>query len=216
MSRKDKRSDDPSGSWQLFQAEAAYAEGIFRMSLGDLEASIAATKQALEIKPNYPPAVLTMGSIEYQRGREAEGKKLLLSLMSLPDDAGDLWEVIDKAGSFLIERRKYADGRKLYRRAVERFPRRAVLYQGLGCCAGHEGFFDEGVAASEKAVELEPENQEFTTDLGWSLFDAGRLMEARELLLRAVSMNPSDELARENLRICEQELAKGQRHDHDV
>lgn len=108
------------------------------MSLGDLEASIAAAKQALEIKPNYPPAVLTMGSIEYQRGREAEGKKLLLSLMSLPDDAGDLWEVIDKVGSFLIERRKYADGRELYRGAVERFPRRAVLYQGLGCCAGHE------------------------------------------------------------------------------
>lgn len=51
MSRKDKRSDDPSGSSQLFQAEAVYAESIFRMSLGDLEASIAGAGNKTQLSP---------------------------------------------------------------------------------------------------------------------------------------------------------------------
>lgn len=208
MSRKHKESDDASKTWQLFDAEAAYADSIFQMGLGDTERSVAAAERAFEIKPDYPPAVLTMGSIEYQRGRQSEGKRLFLSLSSLSDDACDVSEVIDEAGSFLIQTKKYADGLDLFRGAVERFPDRPFLYQGLGCCAAHEGFFDEAVAAYEKGLALDPNSQQLTNDLGWSLYESGRLERARDLLLRAASMDSSDELARENLRICQQALSK--------
>jgi len=203
MVRKRNKPKDPDEGWRLFQAEAAYAESIFRQALGDMEASIAAAEQSLEIKPDYPPAVLTMGSIEYQRGNEAEGARLFGTLPSLPDDAGDLWEVIDKAGDFLIHEKRYAEGLALFESAVARFPERAVLYQGLGCCAGHEGLFDKALDASRRALDLEPANQKFTNDLGWTLFQAGQLQEAEEVLLRAVALDRSDELARENLRLCQ-------------
>lgn len=39
-------------------------------------------------------------------------------------------------------------------------------------------------------------------DLGWSLVQSGALQEARVVLERAVAMDPTDELARENLRLC--------------
>jgi len=204
MSRKRNESDDASKSWQLFDAEAAYADSIFQMAPGDTEQSIAAAKRALALRPDYPPAVMTMGSIEYQRRRENEGRRLFLSLLSLPENDCDIREIIDVAGSFLIRSKEYADGLDLFRGAVERFPDRSNLYQGLGCCAAHEGFLDEAVAAYENAFALEPNSQELTNDLGWSLYEFGRLERARELLLRAVSMDSSDELARENLRICEQ------------
>jgi Flp pilus assembly protein TadD len=139
-----------------------------------------------------------MGSIEYQRGRQSEGRRLFLSLLALSDDACDIRAVIDEAGSFLIQRKKYADGLDLYRGAVERFPDRSTLYQGLGCCAAHEGFHDEAVAAYQKALALNPNSQELTNDLGWSLYESGQLLErAREILLRAVSMDSSYALARE-------------------
>ncbi|MCF8052981.1 MAG: tetratricopeptide repeat protein [Desulfobacterales bacterium] len=188
--------------WRLFDAEAAYAESIFCQAIGDMEGSIAAAEQALDIKPDYPPALLTMGSIEYQRGRSDEGARLFSTLLSLTDEAGDLWEVIDKAGDFLIQEARYEEGIELYQAAVERFSERAALYQGLGCCAGHKGLFEKAVDASRRALELEPENQKLINDLGWSLFQAGRLKEAEEVLLKAVAANPSDDIARENLRLC--------------
>ena len=160
------------------------------------ERSVTAAERALALRPDYPPAVLTMGSIEYQRRRQNEGRRLFLSLLSLPDDDCDIREIIDVAGSFLIRSKKYADGLDLFRGTVERFPDRANLYQGLGCCAAHEGFHDEAVAAYEKALALEPNRQDLTNDLGWSLYESGRLERAREVLIRAVSMDSSDELAR--------------------
>ena len=216
MSRKRKESDAASRTWQLFDAEAAYADGIFQMALGDTKRSVAAAEHAFEIKPDYPPAVLTMGSIEYQRGRQSEGKRLFLSLLSLSDDACDVSAVIDEAGSFLIQTKKYADGLDLFRGAVERFTDRANLYQGLGCCAAHEGFFDEAVAAYEKGLALEPKRQDLVNDLGWSLYESGRLEMAKEVLLRAVSMDPSDELARENLRMCQQAISKKRESEGEV
>ena len=216
MSRKLKESDDASKEWQLFHAEAAFADSIFTMPLGNAERSVAAVKRALALRPNYPPAVLTMGSIEYQRHRQTEGRRLFLSLLSLPDDDCDIRQIIDTAGSFLIRSKKYADGLELFRGAVERFTDRANLYQGLGCCAAHEGFFDDAVAAYEKALALDPNSQELTNDLGWSLYESGRLERARDFLLRAVSMDSSDELARENLRICEQAHSKKRASEGEV
>lgn len=188
--------------WRLFDAETAYAESIFSQAIGDVEASIAAAERALEIKPDYPPAVLTMGSIEYQRGRPDKGAHLFSTLLSLPDEDKDLWEIIDKAGDFLIQEKRYEEGLALYQVAVERFSERAVLFQGIGCCAGHQGLFDKAIDASRKALELEPANQKLVNDLGWSLFQAEQLEEAEEVLLKAIAMDPSDELARENLRLC--------------
>ena len=191
--------------WRRFNAEAAYADSIFRSALGDIEGSIGALERALAALPTYAPAILSLGSVVYQRRQRGKGRRLFLSLLELPDDTPDLCEIIDEAGTFLIQAHEYADGLDLYRRAAARFPRVAVLHQGVGCCAGHQGLHEEAVAASRTACEIEPGNQTFVNDLGWSLYQAGQLEEARQLLERAVAMNPSDELAAENLRLCGQE-----------
>jgi len=116
--------------WSLFEAEAAYANSIFRSAIGDSAGCIRALERAIEIKPTYAPAVLSMGSVEYQRNRKVTGRKLLLSLVAMPDDAADIAAIIDKAGDFLIGIREYADGLELYRAAARRFPEVAVMHQG--------------------------------------------------------------------------------------
>lgn len=125
-----------------------------------------------------------------------------MALLSLPSDTRDLHEIIDKAGTFLIQFHATADGLELYRKAIARFPDVAVFYQGLGCCAGHEKLHEEALQASRRALELEPDNQQFMNNLGWTLLEAGNSIEARSTLERAVAMDPSDELARENLKHC--------------
>ena len=201
-SRRPRPATGTAARGQLFAAEAAYAESIFRWAVGDPRRGIKALRSAHAALPTYAPAILSLGSVEYQRRRPAEGRRLFLSLLDLPDETPDLVEIIDEAGDFLIQRGRYADGLELYRRAAARFPRVAVFHQGIGCCAGHEGLHDEAIAASRAALVLEPENQRFVNDLGWSLHQAGRLDEARRELERAVAMDPNDALAAENLRIC--------------
>jgi len=43
--------------WNLFYAEAAYADSIVRTSFGYIKGAIAALKRSLEFKPDYAPAV---------------------------------------------------------------------------------------------------------------------------------------------------------------
>lgn len=81
-----------------FAAEAAYAESIFRNALGDTSESVFALKRALTINPEYAPAMLSLGSIEYQRRRRANGKRLLFALLSFSACAGNGLFVRTRAG----------------------------------------------------------------------------------------------------------------------
>jgi tetratricopeptide (TPR) repeat protein len=182
----DRRRPKREGG-ALFEAEAAYADCIIRSAIGDTERCIRALERAVEINPGYAPAVLALGSVEYQRKRKAKRRRLLLSLVSMVDDAPDRTETIDAAGVFLIQSREYSDGFEPYRTAVQRFPDASAFHQGTGCCAGHMGEFQEAVAASRHALELEPDNQQLVHDLGWSLTESGSLQEALATRERAPS-----------------------------
>jgi tetratricopeptide (TPR) repeat protein len=182
---------------------------MFRSALHDSAASITALEQALSVKPDYAPAILSMGSVEYQRQRKAEGKRLFFSLLSLPQKTEDLCEIIDEAGSFLISVKEYADGLELDREAARKFPDVAALRQGIGCCAGHEGVFAEALAASRRAIELDPENAEYVSDLGWTLLLAEQYHEAETEFLRALAMDPSNERTQANLDHCRERMAEG-------
>lgn len=204
--RKAKKSKE-SRTAEQFAAAAEYAESIFRNALGDSAASIAALQKALTLKPDYAPALLSMGSVEYQRKRRAAGRRLFLSLLALPKNTRDLAEIIDEAGSFLIGIEEYADGFEFYREAARRFSADAAFQQGIGCCAGHEGFIQEALAASRRAIELDPANAAYVSDLGWTLVLAKRYQQAEATLQRAVRMDPSNEGAVANLEYCRMKIA---------
>jgi tetratricopeptide (TPR) repeat protein len=210
VKRKAPESSEPKASRgeHQFYAEGEYADSIFRDALGDSAGSIAALKRALEAMPTYAPAILSMGSVEYQTGRIAEGRELFQSLLSLPRNTTDICQIIDEAGTFLTRIGAFEDGMALYRTAVKRYPGSAALWQGLGYCASKTGLHEEAVPANQRALELQPADQKLVNDLGWTLFEAGRLEQARETLERAVSMDPSDELAAENLRFCMRKIAR--------
>ena len=105
-----------------FDAEAAYADSIFRDALSDQEGSIMALELALEAMPTYAPAILSMGSVLYQLGRVAERRRLFQSLLSLPKNTTEICQIIDEAGVFLTKFGAYQDGMALDRAAVERYP----------------------------------------------------------------------------------------------
>ena len=169
-----------------------------------------ALELALEAMPTYAPAILSMGSVLYQLGGVADGRRLFQSLLSLPKNTTDICQTIDEAGVFLTKLGAYQDGMALYRAALKRYPGVSALFQGLGYCAGDAGLHEQAVSAHERALELEPDNQKLVNDLEWTLLDleAGHILEASKTLERAVSMDPSDRLAQENLRVCRRPAAR--------
>lgn len=156
--------------------------------------------EALATDPTYGPALLTVGSMEYQLGRKEEGWALFQKLLKLPKDTADLEELIDKAGLFLADRGNPESALELYEAACLLFPNSTCLLSGLGYCFGKLGRHAEAVAVQRRALAFGPDNPQLLNDLGWALAEGGQYKEAERLLRRAVSIAPNDEWARNTLK----------------
>lgn len=165
---------------------------------------------ALAIDPLSAPALLTVGSLEYQFGRQEEALRLFLTLSTLPADEPDLAEILDKAGCFLLDRNDHPRATRLYRAATVAYPDVCGYWSSLSYCLGKAGQMEEAVATARKALALNGSDPLVLNDLGWTLMLASRLDEARHVFERAVALAPADcHLPRNNLR----ELEKRERGD---
>ena len=157
---------------------------------------------ALAIDPLFAPALLTVGSSEYQHGFVKEAMELFLTLTKLPENEEDLAEIIDKAGNFLLDHEDFKNGLELYLSAERAYPTQALHYIGSGYCFYKLGNIEESIRKERRAVELEPDNYLHLNDLGYSLLEAGLLEEAETVLKRSISLAPPGyEFARNNLEL---------------
>ena len=155
---------------------------------------------ALAIDPLFAPALLTVGSLEYQHGFVKEAIELFLTLTKLPNNEEDLAEIIDKAGNFLLDHDDYKSALELYLSAEKADPIQAPYYIGSGYCFYKLGNIEEAIRKERRAVELEPDNYLHLNDLGYSLLEAGFLEEAETILKKSISLAPAQyEFARNNL-----------------
>lgn len=120
---------------------------------------------ALAIDPQYAPALLTVGSIEYQLGRRKEALNLFMKLTRLRKDEEDLPVIIDKAGCFLADNNDYESALKLYLAAEKLDPGQSLYFDSSGYCLGKLRRFEEAVEKHRQAVALEPTNYKYLNDL---------------------------------------------------
>ncbi len=155
---------------------------------------------ALAIDPSFAPALLTVGSVEYQQGRKADGMELFMALTALPADEPDLDIIIDKAAFFLLDSEDHGNALNLYMAAEKAFPDNPSYPCGLSYVYSFLDLHDLAVEHAKRAVELAPTDHELLNDLGVSLREAGQLEEAAEALKQAIALSDDDyPLARNNL-----------------
>jgi tetratricopeptide (TPR) repeat protein len=197
-----------AAEWEYDGAAAAelFSEALARAGHSDAaERRLEAGVSALAIDPLFAPALLTVGSIEYQLGRVDAAMELFLGLAALPADEPDLVEVIDKAADFLLDRNDFDNALKLYETTVGHHAETASFWSGVGYCLGRLGRKAEAVAAARRALALEPSSAVRLNDLGWALLEAQSYPEARSVLEQAVALAPADyDLPRANLRQLEE------------
>lgn len=157
---------------------------------------------ALAIDPLFAPALLTVGSLEYQHGFLKEAMEMFLTLAKLPENEEDLAEIIDKAGNFLLDHKDFKNALELYLSGERAYPNQALHYIGSGYCFYKLGNIEEAILKGRRAVELEPDNYLYLNDLGYSLLKAGLIQEAESVLKRSVSLAPPEyQYARNNLEL---------------
>jgi tetratricopeptide (TPR) repeat protein len=213
-SLRQKYADVPAderrmaAQWEYDEEMASDLFNVFLVVLGDepwKNDKRPAGFLSLAIDPLHAPALLTVGSSEYQHGFVDEAMELFLTLTTLPEDEEDLDEIIDKAGDFLLDEEDFENALKLYLAAESAFPEVAVFPCGSGYCYYQLGNIEEMVRKARRAADLEPENYIRLNDLGFALLEAGFLDEAEEWLRKAVDLAPRDyDLARGNLETLEQ------------
>jgi tetratricopeptide (TPR) repeat protein len=200
-----------------FQYDHSIGDDIFRTMMAaageriDREDPWKGTCFSLAIDPDYGPAMLSIGSLEYQYGRIEEAMGLFLRLTDLlEEDIDDLLVIIDKAGDFLLHRKDYDNALRLYSAAATKYPAVALYRDALGYCYGKLGDHAKAAAEIRRAVEIEPDNYRYYSDLGWSLTEAGAIEEAMHVLEKAVAIAPPDyERARANLGELKRRIKTG-------
>lgn len=97
-------------------------------------------------------------------------------------------------GRRLLSKRDLAAAASAYRRAIERDPKEAVLYNELGDVLAVDNKFAEAAAAYRQAVRLDPKDADAWHDLGLVLVASHRHRAAREALERAAALADRDEV----------------------
>jgi tetratricopeptide (TPR) repeat protein len=164
---------------------------------------------ALAIDPLFAPALLTVGSLEYQYGRVEGAMECFLTLPSLPQNEPELIEIIEKASRFLLDQRDYRNALRLCQAAAEAGPTVAAYWSCVSYSLGHLGRKEDAISAARWAVELDGRNHVHLTDLGWTLVEDCQYEEARVVLREAIALAPPDYvLARNNLLELEKRMRR--------
>jgi hypothetical protein len=97
-----------------------------------------------------------------------------------------------------------------YLAAIEREPHVIDGYRNLSRLHAAAGRFEEAIAVWERAAQANPGQTWPLLELGAAYADAGRLLQAREAVYRAASLNPQDTAANQALARLADEVANQQ------
>ena len=211
-SSKERRA---AANWAY---DSGMARNLFSRALlgagevADFDAGFDSGVVALAIDPRFGPALLTVGSIEYQHKRPDAAMELFMTLTTLLHTEPDLAEIIDKAGCFLLDQNDMPNATRLYRAATEAYPGVCGHWSSLSYCLGKLGELDEAVTSARKALALNEDDPHALNDLGWTLVLADHHEEARAVLERAAALAPAEyELPRNNLRELDKRMRSTRR-----
>jgi len=155
---------------------------------------------ALAIDPENAPALLSVGCYEYGSGRKRQGMDLLFQLTDLSPDTPDWVEIVDKAGSFLVDFGAHDYACRVYQAALKVRPDQMEFITGLGWALCRAGKQAKALPWLKKAVAKAPDESSVLNDYGWALTELGRFEEAEPALEKSVQLAPpGDELPMNNL-----------------
>jgi len=108
----------------------------------------------------------------------------------------------------LYQTGKYTDTEKLSLSITEEFPKHPFAWKVLAAVLKQNGRISESLVASQKSVQLDPQDAEAHNNLGSILLELGRLDEAETSYTQAIVLKPDYAEAYYNLGVILQKLGR--------
>jgi eukaryotic-like serine/threonine-protein kinase len=203
-----KRPTENAEAYQL------YLQGLFywnKWTQADFKKAADYFSQAVQKDPGYAlsyaglaDSYSLLGDAGYLPPSEAWPKAKTAAMQALDIDDG-LAEAHTSLG--LVKEHfewDWAGAEKEFKRAIELNPNLATAHHWYGDYLTNMGRFDEGIAETKKAQELDPLSLIINTTMGWQFYLAGRNENAVEQLRKVLDIDPKFSPAR---RILEEVYA---------
>lgn len=167
-------------------ADDQSADGL---SGGDgLAAAEARCRRILTADPSIAEALALLGVVAHQRGRSAEGLRLIASATTLN---GTNPGYHSQASAILLEIGRPAEAEASARTAAEMAPDFALAHYNRGIALDRLGRHAEAEASFRRALALQPDDPDALNNLGLVLNTVGRWPEAEAVLRRSLSLRPN-------------------------
>ncbi len=162
--------------------------------------------EILEKCPQYFPALLQRGQYHLIIGKDNRaidfydrGFELMIEIL----EGEVLFDLIERTIDGFEKHLRYDLCRRYLRRLIELYPEKAEYYDYL---AGYtvqdkNGSFEQASPLQLKALELDPDNPTFLSNLGWIHLIAGNLEDAEKALRKGLEIRPGDHFLKGNMEV---------------
>ncbi len=166
---------------------------------GSSNAAIAAYRQAIALRPNYPEAHYNLGNGLFDTGHFDEALAACRQAIALRPGYAEAYSNLGNAFRY---KGQLDDAIAACCQAIALKPDLAEAYSNLGSALHDKGQLDEAIAACRQAIALKPDLAEAYSGLGSALHDKGQLDEAIAAYRQAIVLKPSFAEARSNLGVA--------------
>ncbi|MBA7712822.1 hypothetical protein ES703_121812 [subsurface metagenome] len=113
----------------------------------------------------------------------------------------ELDDTVDNITDGLERHLRYDLCCRYLKRLIKLYPKKGLYYNYLAgyIAQSKNGNISEAITIQIKAIELEPENATFLSNLGWIHLEAGNLKDAEIALNKALKIQPDHQSAEEKI-----------------
>lgn len=172
----------------LISGDARYylCRGDVLMTEGKFLEAEASYHVSLELQPNSPTALCSLGKLFKKQGRRREAEACYRRAIELQPSSAVAYYFL---GNSLYDERP-TEAETCYRRAIELQPDFSWAHCNLGSLLGKEHRYSEEQACYRRVIELNPNLAEAHSNLGRTLTRQGKFSEAETCHRRALELRP--------------------------
>ena len=194
---------DLANARQLYERSVSFSkqflkgyESLARVqeSQGDSQNAAENLKRAAEISPSNVDRQMRLGRSLLKAGRLTELETVLNGVLKMVDR--NTAEIAREVGETLLQAGLAGAAQKAFQKAITASPDDLYSYNRMGIALRKQKKFKEAILNYQKALALDPKNENLYYNLGRAFFEAGDNKRAGEALSKAIEISPQFGAAR--------------------